>query len=302
MHIRLSKTCGLPLTPGARCALLCGLPADPRRHDVVAHIRAGEKVALRLHPVARMVPFPGGHMICMERAGDVNDALVELFEATHMGLSADEWVKGSSLWEKVKREGVHSVDTHEHLSCCYYSCPRMSRNVEICCTSAGGLRFVSDRELQMMTASFPLSVSSLGQFCQDLRHGDRRMLSASTRGMMRLCYRSMTWLRRVMLLAVKNSMWASCLVPFVTLRRKQSLSELGDDEALMKEISVPEKSNSEGREMVSRRIVGEEEEKERSWGREMGKGWREDIGVEGGNLGNEAEKESGKIANGNERG
>eukprot|EP00271_Cylindrocystis_brebissonii_P015799 TRINITY_DN3881_c0_g1_i1.p1 TRINITY_DN3881_c0_g1~~TRINITY_DN3881_c0_g1_i1.p1 ORF type:complete len:444 (-),score=93.77 TRINITY_DN3881_c0_g1_i1:1518-2849(-) len=85
--------------------------------DVIANIRAGEKVARRLHPVARMVPLEGGHMINMEKPMEVNDSLVELFDAAHRGVEVEAWAKLGPLQKQKKVRGSKRRQVARALLC-----------------------------------------------------------------------------------------------------------------------------------------------------------------------------------------
>ncbi|TQD94566.1 hypothetical protein C1H46_019811 [Malus baccata] len=71
------------------------------RHDVIAQIYHARRLAEKLHPVARMVDLPGGHLVSHERTEEVNKALMELIKATEAKTEPHDWTnlpETSSGW------------------------------------------------------------------------------------------------------------------------------------------------------------------------------------------------------------
>ncbi|KAL4204743.1 hypothetical protein AMTRI_Chr01g133570 [Amborella trichopoda] len=61
------------------------------RYDVIAQINHARRIAQKLYPSARMVELHGGHLVSHERPDEVNQALMELIEASETKLDALEW-------------------------------------------------------------------------------------------------------------------------------------------------------------------------------------------------------------------
>ncbi|KAM1254175.1 hypothetical protein ACFX2J_041959 [Malus domestica] len=61
------------------------------RHDVIAQIYYARRLAEKLHPVAKMVDLPGGHLVSHERTEEVNKALMELIKATEAKTDPHDW-------------------------------------------------------------------------------------------------------------------------------------------------------------------------------------------------------------------
>ncbi|KAI3410556.1 AB hydrolase-1 domain-containing protein [Psidium guajava] len=61
------------------------------RHDVIAQIYYARRLAKKLHPFARMVDLHGGHLVSHERTEEVNQALLELIDATEKKVSPEDW-------------------------------------------------------------------------------------------------------------------------------------------------------------------------------------------------------------------
>ncbi|GAA0149702.1 hydrolase [Lithospermum erythrorhizon] len=61
------------------------------RHDVIAQLCHAKRLAEKLHPCARMVELPGGHLVSHERTEEVNKALLGLLKASEQNLSPCEW-------------------------------------------------------------------------------------------------------------------------------------------------------------------------------------------------------------------
>ncbi|KAM1232323.1 hypothetical protein ACFX13_042889 [Malus domestica] len=71
------------------------------RHDVIAQIYYARRLAEKLHPVAKMVDLPGGHLVSHERTEEVNKALMELIKATEAKTEPHDWTnlpEKSSAW------------------------------------------------------------------------------------------------------------------------------------------------------------------------------------------------------------
>ncbi|XP_055825577.1 uncharacterized protein LOC129894086 isoform X2 [Solanum dulcamara] len=71
------------------------------RHDVIAQLSHAKRLAKKLHPYARMVELPGGHLVSHERTEEVNDALLKLIKASTSKISPYDWTnlpKKSSGW------------------------------------------------------------------------------------------------------------------------------------------------------------------------------------------------------------
>ncbi|KMT15996.1 hypothetical protein BVRB_3g051780 isoform B [Beta vulgaris subsp. vulgaris] len=74
------------------------------RHDIVAQIRHAKRLAEKLHPFARMVDLHGGHLVSHERTNEVNDALLDLINASECKTSPRDW---TNLPDKMS-SGTHS--------------------------------------------------------------------------------------------------------------------------------------------------------------------------------------------------
>ncbi|XP_062120082.1 uncharacterized protein LOC133834474 isoform X2 [Humulus lupulus] len=61
------------------------------RHDVIAQIYHARRLAEKLYPIARMVDLHGGHLVSHERTEEVNQALLDLINASKMQLKPHEW-------------------------------------------------------------------------------------------------------------------------------------------------------------------------------------------------------------------
>ncbi|XVF53376.1 hypothetical protein PTKIN_Ptkin05aG0094500 [Pterospermum kingtungense] len=61
------------------------------RQDVIAQINHARTLAEKLQPVARMVELHGGHLVSHERKEEVNQALLDLIEASEMKMSPHDW-------------------------------------------------------------------------------------------------------------------------------------------------------------------------------------------------------------------
>uniref|UniRef100_A0A5B6ZE68 AB hydrolase-1 domain-containing protein n=1 Tax=Davidia involucrata TaxID=16924 RepID=A0A5B6ZE68_DAVIN len=71
------------------------------RHDIIAQLYYAMRLAEKLHPFARMIELHGGHLVSHERTEEVNQALIELIEASEKKISPHEWTnlpKKSSGW------------------------------------------------------------------------------------------------------------------------------------------------------------------------------------------------------------
>ncbi|KAK9914520.1 hypothetical protein M0R45_038294 [Rubus argutus] len=71
------------------------------RHDVIAQIYYAKRLAQKLHPAARMVDLPGGHLVSHERTEEVNKALDELIKAAEAKTNPHDWTnlpEKSSGW------------------------------------------------------------------------------------------------------------------------------------------------------------------------------------------------------------
>eukprot|EP00246_Nothoceros_aenigmaticus_P017056 TRINITY_DN807_c0_g1_i3.p1 TRINITY_DN807_c0_g1~~TRINITY_DN807_c0_g1_i3.p1 ORF type:complete len:135 (+),score=7.71 TRINITY_DN807_c0_g1_i3:497-901(+) len=56
------------------------------RGDVIAQIRHGRHFAKKLHPVARWIELPGGHMLTHQHTQEVNEALLSLLTRARSGV------------------------------------------------------------------------------------------------------------------------------------------------------------------------------------------------------------------------
>ncbi|CAL5405369.1 unnamed protein product [Camellia sinensis] len=61
------------------------------RHDIIAQLYYARKLAEKLNPVARMVELHGGHLVSHERTEEVNQALVELIQASEKKMNPYDW-------------------------------------------------------------------------------------------------------------------------------------------------------------------------------------------------------------------
>ncbi|KAA8540056.1 hypothetical protein F0562_026748 [Nyssa sinensis] len=71
------------------------------RHDIIAQLYYARRLAEKLHPFARMIELHGGHLVSHERTEEVNQALIELINASEKKISPHDWTnlpKQSSGW------------------------------------------------------------------------------------------------------------------------------------------------------------------------------------------------------------
>ncbi|KAI8008547.1 putative aminoacrylate hydrolase RutD [Camellia lanceoleosa] len=61
------------------------------RHDIIAQLYYARKLAEKLNPFARMVELHGGHLVSHERTDEVNQALVELIQASEKKMNPYDW-------------------------------------------------------------------------------------------------------------------------------------------------------------------------------------------------------------------
>ncbi|KAK4793299.1 hypothetical protein SAY86_023734 [Trapa natans] len=61
------------------------------RHDIIAQIYYARRLAKKLYPMARMVDLLGGHLVSHERTEEVNQALLELIQASELKTSPEDW-------------------------------------------------------------------------------------------------------------------------------------------------------------------------------------------------------------------
>ncbi|KAL6539110.1 hypothetical protein OROGR_011759 [Orobanche gracilis] len=66
------------------------------RHDVIAQMCHAKRLAEELYPCARMVELNGGHLVSHERTEDVNEALIELINASENRINIYDWTNLSS--------------------------------------------------------------------------------------------------------------------------------------------------------------------------------------------------------------
>ncbi|XP_052203741.1 uncharacterized protein LOC127808804 [Diospyros lotus] len=89
------------------------------RHDVIAQLYHAKRLAEKLHPFARMVELHGGHLVSHERTEEVNQALLELIEASEAKISPHDWANlptQSSGWTVTRISfGSTMVDTLDKL-------------------------------------------------------------------------------------------------------------------------------------------------------------------------------------------
>lgn len=74
------------------------------RGDVIAQVRHARNIAKKLHPVARLIELPGGHLITHQHTKEVNRALLELIQAAHSNLLYSEWQRGCHEEEEEEKE------------------------------------------------------------------------------------------------------------------------------------------------------------------------------------------------------
>eukprot|EP00250_Pteridium_aquilinum_P009028 c18394_g1_i1 orf=519-1763(-) len=70
------------------------------RGDVIAQVQHSGTIARKLHPVARLVELPGGHLITHQHTEEVNQELKELIQAAHSNLHYSEWLRGCTSVEE----------------------------------------------------------------------------------------------------------------------------------------------------------------------------------------------------------
>ncbi|KAA8533587.1 hypothetical protein F0562_030979 [Nyssa sinensis] len=71
------------------------------RYDIIAQLYYARRLAVKLHPFARMIELHGGHLVSHERTEEVNQALLDLMKASEDKISPHEWTnlpKKSSGW------------------------------------------------------------------------------------------------------------------------------------------------------------------------------------------------------------
>lgn len=71
------------------------------RYDIIAQISYGRKLAEKLQPYARMIDLHGGHLVSHERTEEVNQALIDLINASESKISPHDWTnlpEKSSWW------------------------------------------------------------------------------------------------------------------------------------------------------------------------------------------------------------
>ncbi|GFS32227.1 alpha/beta-Hydrolases superfamily protein [Actinidia rufa] len=61
------------------------------RHDIIAQLHYAKRLAGKLQPFARMIELHGGHLVSHERTEEVNQALVELIDASERNISPYDW-------------------------------------------------------------------------------------------------------------------------------------------------------------------------------------------------------------------
>ncbi|KAL7003630.1 hypothetical protein U1Q18_004781 [Sarracenia purpurea var. burkii] len=61
------------------------------RHDIIAQLYYAKRLADKLHPFARMIELHGGHLVSHERTEEVNQALLELIEASEKKMNPYDW-------------------------------------------------------------------------------------------------------------------------------------------------------------------------------------------------------------------
>ncbi|KAK3034726.1 hypothetical protein RJ639_032679 [Escallonia herrerae] len=61
------------------------------RHDIIAQVCHAKRLAEKLHPFSRMVELHGGHLVSHERTEEVNQALLELINASENKISSHDW-------------------------------------------------------------------------------------------------------------------------------------------------------------------------------------------------------------------
>ncbi|KAL6533336.1 hypothetical protein OROMI_027448 [Orobanche minor] len=66
------------------------------RHDVIAQMCHAKRLAEKLYPCARMVELNGGHLVSHERTEEVNEALIELINASENRINIYDWTNLSS--------------------------------------------------------------------------------------------------------------------------------------------------------------------------------------------------------------
>nr|XP_043617800.1 putative aminoacrylate hydrolase RutD [Erigeron canadensis] len=72
------------------------------RYDVIAQVSHARRLAKKLYPLARMVELHGGHLVSHERTKEVNEALLELINASESKTSPHDWTnlpeKSTGFW------------------------------------------------------------------------------------------------------------------------------------------------------------------------------------------------------------
>lgn len=61
------------------------------RYDVIAQIYYARRLAQKLHPFARMVDLHGGHLVSHEKTNEVNQALLDLIQASNTKMCPQDW-------------------------------------------------------------------------------------------------------------------------------------------------------------------------------------------------------------------
>ncbi|KAL6518651.1 hypothetical protein OROGR_019153 [Orobanche gracilis] len=75
------------------------------RHDVIAQMCHAKRLAEKLYPCARMVELNGGHLVSHERTEEVNEALIELINASENRINIYDWTNLSSKSSGTKEIG-----------------------------------------------------------------------------------------------------------------------------------------------------------------------------------------------------
>ncbi|KAH7446169.1 hypothetical protein KP509_01G042900 [Ceratopteris richardii] len=70
------------------------------RGDVIAQFRHAKNIARKLHPAARLIELPGGHLITHQHTTEVNKELMELIRATDANVPHSQWNKVSFVDEE----------------------------------------------------------------------------------------------------------------------------------------------------------------------------------------------------------
>ncbi|XP_031265064.1 uncharacterized protein LOC116123432 [Pistacia vera] len=88
------------------------------RYDIIAQIYYARRLAQKLYPVARMIDLHGGHLVSHERPEEVNQALLELINASEREISPLDWTNMPNKTSGFLGIGLSFVRTNsEHRSC-----------------------------------------------------------------------------------------------------------------------------------------------------------------------------------------